>query len=1047
MPVINGVYLKDFAALPGAVDDANIIPIAISGNQVAYRTTVSGIITDARITGKLLTGLSVTGTAILATDTILQAFGKVQNQLNNRVSSVGLTMPSAFSVANSPVTGSGTLAVSAIGVASQYIRGDGELATLPSGGGGGSSVNYYLNGSVAASVGTYYQMSNTPVIGAGTDFTLTGNGLIAQFLTDAGNPNRLQIPAGAWNFEMFFQISSTGGNTKFYVELLKYNGSTFTSIASSSVVPELITSGTTVDLYLTSIAVPETTLLVTDRLAVRVYIVDNSGGRTVTLHTEDNTLCQVTTTFSGGIAALNGLTANTQYFAVGSTGTDFNISSSVDTHTFNIPSASASNRGLITTGTQTIAGIKTLSTSINGESLFTVLNTNTGTDAYTRSIVSNGTDFAGIQISGVNKTDGISGIAGEALLFGTKGIVYVASSNSHTFVTGGQSRFIIANSGLVTITSQLRLDSTITNGTYTYTLPSATGTLALTSALGSYLPLAGGTLTGTLNGTYGSFSGTTGSVLTGYSLGTGTGVNGYVVGTGFGVKGSAIGDGIGGSFTASGTQAGLVAVNSLGTGSGAPAAILQSYLGNPLDLYGQNSGGGSARVAYFSNTGGLFVSGGDDSHNINLDLTTTTTGHKQGIIFSNGTINRTAIKQEIMNYGASEFDLVFYNGASLNERMRIASSGAVTLTGSLTGTSASFSGSINLTGAANSFQIASIFRNANRVFFGGDTGGYLFQNSANTTTLFQITDAGAATFTGSLSGTSATFSGNGSSFGSASAGVHPLTIQTNVSEQSIKFIGKNDNNNIQFFASNGSTYQAVVGTLGNDFIIGTGASGTERIRITSGGNVLIGTTTDAGYKLDVNGTLRATGAATFSSSVTALNFNVGTGADGRISYNGAYGLLIQGKTAATADSAIFTPAGNEVWINLTGTQNSKFFGTVIINSLAGTGSRAVLADASGVLSAPVSDVSVKQNIKTIGYGLNEISKMNPVWFDFIDGYKNYGRGRQNGNIAQEMAKIIPEAVFITPSTGKMGINYDQLHAVYIKAIQELKAEIDILKAK
>ena len=71
--------------------------------------------------------------------------------------------------------------------------------------------------------------------------------------------------------------------------------------------------------------------------------------------------------------------------------------------------------------------------------------------------------------------------------------------------------------------------------------------------------------------------------------------------------------------------------------------------------------------------------------------------------------------------------------------------------------------------------------------------------------------------------------------------------------------------------------------------------------------------------------------------------------------------------------------------------------------------------------------------------------MNPVWFDFIDEYKNYGEGRQNGNIAQEMAEIIPEAVFTTPSTGKMGINYDQLHAVYIKAIQELKAEIEELR--
>jgi hypothetical protein len=122
-------------------------------------------------------------------------------------------------------------------------------------------------------------------------------------------------------------------------------------------------------------------------------------------------------------------------------------------------------------------------------------------------------------------------------------------------------------------------------------------------------------------------------------------------------------------------------------------------------------------------------------------------------------------------------------------------------------------------------------------------------------------------------------------------------------------------------------------------------------------------------------------------------------------------------------------------------------GVVTIVNLAGTGSRAVFADSNGVLSAPVSDISVKQNIKPIGYGLNEIMKMNPVWFNFIDEYKNFGEGRQNGNIAQEMAEIIPEAVFVTASTGKMGISYDQLHAVYIKAIQELKKEIDILKNK
>jgi hypothetical protein len=61
--------------------------------------------------------------------------------------------------------------------------------------------------------------------------------------------------------------------------------------------------------------------------------------------------------------------------------------------------------------------------------------------------------------------------------------------------------------GTTNITGQLTLGSTITNGTYTYTLPGATGTLALTSALSGYLPLTGGTLTGALSGTSATFNG------------------------------------------------------------------------------------------------------------------------------------------------------------------------------------------------------------------------------------------------------------------------------------------------------------------------------------------------------------------------------------------------------------------------------------------------------------------------------------------------------------------------------------------------------------
>jgi hypothetical protein len=273
----------------------------------------------------------------------------------SKLKSVGLSMPSAFNVANSPLTSDGTLAVTGAGNATQYVRGDGVLATLPTNGsGGGASVSYYLNGSVnQGTIGgvTYYEMNRTPIIGAGTDFVRNSNGYIASFLTDANDPALLNIPAGNWNFETYFQASSGGGSPTFYIELYKYDGTTFTLIASNSGSPKLINDGTNIEAYFSALAVPQTTLTLTDRLAIRIYV--NTSSRTITLHTENSHLCQVITTFTTGLTALNGLTSQVQYFATGTTGTDFNISSVTDTHTFNLPTASATNRGALSSANWT----------------------------------------------------------------------------------------------------------------------------------------------------------------------------------------------------------------------------------------------------------------------------------------------------------------------------------------------------------------------------------------------------------------------------------------------------------------------------------------------------------------------------------------------------------------------------------------------------------------------------------------------------------------------------------------------------------------------
>jgi hypothetical protein len=100
------------------------------------------------------------------------------------------------------------------------------------------------------------------------------------------------------------------------------------------------------------------------------------------------------------------------------------------------------------------------------------------------------------------------------------------------------------------------------------------------------------------------------------------------------------------------------------------------------------------------------------------------------------------------------------------------------------------------------------------------------------------------------------------------------------------------------------------------FAINTAAS--ERMRVNASGNVLINTTTDAGFRLDVNGSVRATGSISAASAIargTFLNQTLVATANNDV----LVGLEIN----PTFTNGAFTGVKNN-WINLVGNASVNF---------------------------------------------------------------------------------------------------------------------------
>lgn len=308
-----------------------------------------------------------------------------------------------------------------------------------------------------------------------------------------------------------------------------------------------------------------------------------------------------------------------------------------------------------------------------------------------------------------------------------------------------------------------------------------------------------------------------------------------------------------------------------------------------------------------------------------------------------------------------------------------------------------------------------------------DSGSCLI-NTASDDGVNKLQITGSASLTGTLNGTNVILSSLNDFINNTAASTTTkfIRIGNTTADMAIGVEGSTPTQIIA--ASGGLAYSTVLKTVSTTSLI-LGTNSVAALTIS-------GTTQDAIFKgnLDINNASKLSiyrsdnlRAIQIYTDNTACNVDawVATSEPLKLSSNGTSGRIV-----------LHTNGAEQMRVASTG--------IITVTNLAGTGSRAVIADASGNLSAPVSDETVKENVQNLKYGLDAIMQLNPILFEYIDEYKNYGEGLQIGNIAQDVAKVIPEAVFTTPSTGLMGINYNQFDGIYIKAIQELNNKIDTL---
>jgi len=425
------------------------------------------------------------------------------------------------------------------------------------------------------------------------------------------------------------------------------------------------------------------------------------------------------------------------------------------------------------------------------------------------------------------------------------------------------------------------------------------------------------------------------------------------------------------------------------------------------------------------------------------------------------------------------------------------STNAVTLAGALSGTSATFSGSVIVgTTALLNFGPTSSFVGMS----GNNSTGALALYANNTQVLGFAATSGAATFSSSVTATTSVFAYNNIT--------DPTTGNALTNGTTIGLNGTSSNNSygLGVGASRGGLYDmwfqtGVINGGGYRWYIGT----SEKMTITSAGNVGIGTTSPGEKFTIVTGTNYAAAFNTSSIEDTTTRISIGsltTGAGGtggsvaigakhyhastaqssmlfythdgssltekmritsggslKVSTNGtylgatyAYHELRQ--TTSDTNITIFThtsasPYGNNIYYpNASPNSTSNEF--IYCND--STQSKFIVWSNGSVVNrtgsyGTISDVKFKENIVDATPKLEDIAKLKVRNFN-LKGEST----KQIGFIAQEFEEVFPNMIDVSTERGEDGETYKSIKTsvlvpMLVKAVQELKVELDTLKNK